>query len=120
MGEREFVPHPGLSDDVNSRIIQSEIEGGVYLDRLPAGACLRIETQNRSYLIVNRGRGEALICGHPRFCPRPVAVRIGGSTWGGSMLKAKYIGRGMHLEFFHPDYQTVTTSKIIDIRDWSQ
>ena len=32
------------------------------------------------------------------------------------MLKIAYIGRGMHLEFGHPEYRIVTTSRIVDIR----
>ncbi|MGA2345011.1 MAG: hypothetical protein ABSF93_03330, partial [Candidatus Sulfotelmatobacter sp.] len=43
---------------------------------------------------------------------------IAGSTWGGSMLKLQYVGRGMHLEFRHPLYPTpIITSPIQEIRD---
>ncbi len=111
-----FMPHPNLSDEVNSRIVQSEIEGGVHLDHLVKGVVLEVETQNHWYTIVNCGQGKALICGHPRYCPYPVPVRIEGSTWGGSMLKHRYIGRGMHLEFRHPFYRRITTSRIVAIR----
>jgi hypothetical protein len=112
-----FLPHPNLSDEVNSNIVQSEIEGGVYLKDLPDETTLEIETQNRSYTLVNRGQGQALISGHPEFCPEPVLVRIEGSNWGGSMLKASFVGRGMHLEFRHPEYQRpIITSRIMDIR----
>jgi hypothetical protein len=110
-----FKPHPNFSDEVNRNIVQSEIEGGVHLDRLLEGTTLRVETQHRWYTIVHLGRGNALISGHPRFCPRPVLVRIVGSTWGGTMLKSRYIGRGMHLEFCHPTHQTITTSRIVEI-----
>ncbi len=111
-----FVPHPGFSDEVNRNIIDSEIEGGVHLDDLGEGAVLEVETQNHWYTIVNRGRGEALISGHPQYCPDPVPVRIEGSTWGGSMLKVRFIGRGMRLEFRHPTYRTILTSRIVEIR----
>jgi len=111
-----FTPHENLSDQVNRNIIRSEIEGGVYLDELPKGARIEVETQNRFYTIVNRGDGEALISGHPKFCPRPVLVRIHGSNWGGSMLKVRFIGRGMHLEFRHPEFRTIITSRIVEIR----
>ena len=77
-----FVPHPGLSDEINHNIIQSEIEGGVYLDSLPEGATLELETENRRYRILNRRRGQVVISGHPEFCPRPLRARIHGSTWG--------------------------------------
>src|SRR6266542_616288 len=112
-----FLPHPNLSDEVNRNIVQSEIEGGVYLKDLPDETTLEIETQNRSYILVNRGQGQALISGHAEFCPEPVLVRIEGSNWGGSMLKASCVGRGMHLEFKHPEYQRpIVTSRIMEIR----
>ena len=112
-----FAPNPHLSDSVNHNIAQSEVEGGVYLSDLPDESTLEIETQNRQYTIVYRGRGQALIWGHPEFCPRPVLVRIEGSNWGGSMLKSSFVGRGMHLEFKHPEYQRpIVTSRIVEIR----
>ena len=111
-----FMPHPNLTDEVNRNIVQSEIEGGVCLDDLSEGALLDVKTQNRSYTVVIRGRGKELISGHPQYCPDPVPVRIAGSTWGGSMVKLRYIGRGMRLEFRHPIYRTIITSRIVDIR----
>jgi hypothetical protein len=50
------------------------------------------------------------------FCPEPTLVTIHGSTWGGSMIKADYIGRGMHLEFGHPANLPITTSMILQVR----
>jgi hypothetical protein len=113
-----FTPHPNLSDEVNRNIVQSEIEGGVLLSTLPPSTVLQIETQNHRYTAVLLGGSEALISGHPEFCPEPVQVAISGSTWGGTMLKQRYIGRGMHLEFCHPDYHTpIVTSRIQEIRE---
>jgi len=113
---RPFMPHPNFSDEVNRNIVQSEIEGGVYLDELCEGAVLEVETQHHGYTIVIGGRGRDLISGHPKYCPDPIPVRIEGSTWGGSMLKARFIGRGMRLEFAHPVFRTILTSRIVDIR----
>ncbi|MGD0129231.1 MAG: hypothetical protein ABSF46_28235 [Terriglobia bacterium] len=113
---RPFMPHPSFSDEVNRNIAQSEIEGGVYLDGLCEGAMLEVETQHHAYTIVIRGRGRDLISGHPKYCPNPVPVRIEGSTWGGSMLKVRFIGRGMQLEFRHPVFRTIITSRIVNIR----
>jgi hypothetical protein len=110
-------PHPRLGDQVNRNIIQSEIEGGVYLRNLPVEGKLQIQTQNRLYTLINLGRSEVLLCGHPEFCPKPVAVTIHGSTWGGSMLTTGFLGRGMRLEFQHPDYeQPILTSRIVELR----
>jgi len=111
-----FVPHPNLSDEVNRQIVQSEIEGGVYLNSLPPSTVLQIQTQHHCYTAVLLENGSALISGHPEFCPEPTAVAISGSTWGGTMLKRSFVGRGMRLEFSHPAYRTpIVTSSIQDV-----
>lgn len=92
---------------------------GVYLNDLSEGQELAIRTDNRSYRIVNRGMGKALISGHPRYCGKPVLVKIEGSTWGGSALKTDFIGIGMHLQFRLPENHSVTTSRIVEIRSAS-
>lgn len=112
-----FESHPNFSDEINHNIIQSEIEGGVLLRDLPLGAVLEVQTQNHLYRIVNERDGTAWISGHPVFCPEPVLVDIHGSTWGGSMIRERFIGRGMHLEFGHPDYSQITTSRIVDVQE---
>jgi len=113
-----FTPHPNLSDEVNGNIIRSEIEGGVSLGDLPPSTVLEIQTQHHRYTAVFLGESQALISGHPEYCPEPVLVAIAGSTWGGSMLKLRYIGRGMHLEFCHPEYRTpIVTSRIQEVRE---
>jgi hypothetical protein len=111
-----FKPHRNLSDTINSNIIRSEMEGGANLNTLTLGTRLEIRTRHRHYGIEYRGEGIALIWGHPRFCPKPTLVRITGSTWGGSMLWLKFIGRGMHLEFAHPIYGRIITSAISEVR----
>src|SRR4051794_9774093 len=111
-----FCSSPHLSDVVNRRIVQSEIEGGVHLGALPTGAVLEVETENRSYTIEYRGFNQALISGHPVFCPRPTLVTISGSTWGGSMIKSGFIGRGMRLEFRCPEAEPITTSIVREVR----
>ena len=111
-----FAPHPNLSDEVNRNIIQSEIEGGVFLELLPPDTVLQIRTQHHFYTALLLGEGLALISGHPQYCPQPVQVIIAGSTWGGSMLKVRFIGRGMQMEFHHPAYATpIVTSPIQEI-----
>jgi hypothetical protein len=116
-----FTPHVNLSDEVNGNIIGSEIEGGVFLDRLRPHSVLQIQTQHRCYTAVMMGGGQALISGHPEYCPEPTLVAIAGSTWGGSMLKRCFVGRGMHLEFCHPEYSTpIVTSRVREVWESSQ
>lgn len=111
-----FRPHPNLCDEVNRNIIRSEIEGGVFLEALAPDTVLQIRTQHHHYTALFLGEGAVMISGHPQYCPQPVQVTIAGSTWGGSMLKLRFIGRGMHLEFHHPDYsRPIITSPIQEI-----
>jgi hypothetical protein len=115
---RLFKTSPCLCDAINRGMVQSEIEGGVDLRNLPEGSVVLIETQNRTYTMVNYGKGAALLHGHPEFCPEPVLVTIHGSTWGGAVLKYCFIGRGMQLEFRHPAYERpIITSVVKDIRE---
>ena len=100
----------------HEQVRQQEREG-VYVDDLPAGAVLELETQHHNYTLVKRAGSQVLISGHPRFCPKPVAVQIEGSFSGPLMLYPEpgFIGRGMCLMFNHPVYHTVTTSRIREI-----
>jgi hypothetical protein len=111
-----FVPDPNLNEEIQADFDQPEIEEGLYLERLPLGERIEVKTKHNTYLIENFGQGQILISGHPEYCPHPVLVDLFGSTWGGTMLKPGFIGRDMHLEFFHPRYGPVQTSRIREIR----
>lgn len=93
-----------------------EVNDGVYLNDLQEGTVLEIETRNHHYTIVNRTKGEALISGHPVYCPDPVAARIEGSAWYGFVLKSGFIGLGMCLAFQLPTQRRIRTSPIVQIR----
>jgi hypothetical protein len=112
-----FRPHPNFDDAINRAICQSEIAGGVGLDELPVGAILDVQTANTLYQIENRGDGEVLISGHPEICPTPVLVSFHGSTWGTPMLKLRFIGRDMRMEFHHPEKGIVRTSRVQNIHE---
>ena len=103
---------------MNRNIARSEVEGGVHLEDLAQGCRLEVQTQHRRYTVINCGDGWVLISGHPEYCPAPLLVKILGSNWGGSMLKMRFIGRSMHLEFKHPEYRApIITSRIVEIRE---
>jgi hypothetical protein len=114
-----FRPHPNFDDSINSAICQSEIEGGVYVDELPIGAVLSVQTAHTLYRLENREHGQVLISGHDEICPEPVLVNFHGSTWGAAMLKVGFIGRDMSLEFRHPEKGLVRTSRVREIRQLS-
>jgi hypothetical protein len=112
-----FRPHPNLGDEVNENICQSDVEGGVFLHDLEIGAVLEIKTRNHTYRLEKLGEGKVRISGHPEFCPEPVVVRLHGCTWGKSMLRVDFVGRGMNMEFRHPTHGVVCTSRILEVRE---
>jgi hypothetical protein len=114
-----FEQHPNLSPEITAAIIKSEIDGGIYLKDLPPGGFLKVTTKHRVYTITKTlGGTELYIKGHPVYCSTLTKANIHGSTFGGSMIKMDYVGRGMYLEFstaVHP--KSITTSKIVDVEE---
>ena len=97
--------------------IERELDEGVDLCDLPVGAVIEVETGHHTYRVENRGDGKALISGHPQYCPEPVLVDLHGAIGEGSMLKMWFIGRGMRMEFVHPQFGCVWTSRVHEIRE---
>jgi hypothetical protein len=123
-----FKPHPNLSDEVNNAIIESELSGGAYIEKLAVGKKLLVQTRNTLYTIERREDG-LYISGSARFCPEPRKCVISGSTFGGSMLRMGYIGVGMYMEFmldipeserkigYVDGHGRIVTSEIQDVRE---
>jgi len=104
------------SPDLEFEHSESQLDEGLSLKDLNIGDVIALNTKHRSYAFENRGNGQILISGHPEYCPHPVLVKLNGSTWGGSMMKVGFIGRGMLLEFRHPTHGIIRTSRIQEIR----
>jgi len=129
------MSHPNLSNEINHNIAKSEIDGGVWLSMpeswakqahaeakekgnvLAVGKTLLVQTKNTLYRIEKRGENDFYISGSQRFCPEPTKANIHGSTFGGSMLKMGWVGRGMYLEFSTSKHGTITTSEIQDVQE---
>lgn len=111
---KKFVPHDNLSDVINLNIMQSEKDGGEWLKNVKIGQTIAVQTKNTLYRIQKVGNDNYLISGHAKYCPTFIKCNIAGSTWGGSMLKMKFIGIGMCLEFYI-NYKRITTSEIIKV-----
>jgi hypothetical protein len=109
--------YPNFDDDVDLAMSRFEAKGGVDLDELPVGAVLDVETENTRYHIENRGGGDILISGNRDICPEPVLVNFYGSIWGTSILKLRFIGRELRMEFWHPVRGIVWTSPVREIRN---
>ncbi|HEY4363672.1 MAG TPA: hypothetical protein VGN17_22085 [Bryobacteraceae bacterium] len=83
---------------------------------MAVGAVLEVETRHHVYHIKNLGHGQALILGHPDYCPEPVPVDIIGSAWGDGIPRLNFFGQGARLEFYHPVRGFIRTSRIINVR----
>ena len=107
---------PGLSyGPLISPAFQSAREEGVSLDDLAVGAVVEVVTGHHTYRLENRGNGEVLISGHPVYCPEPVLVELHGSIGASHVIKMWFIGPGMKLEFRHPVFGLVQTSRAREI-----
>jgi len=116
-----FVPS-NLNDEAHGgeKTAHSASDDGIYFDTLADGAVLELETKHHRYTLVKKAGTQALISGHPVYCPEPVLVEIAGSTGRGSMLpmlKVGFIGCRRHLVFKGPTHRTaVITSRILNLR----
>ena len=112
-----FESHPNLSDEVNNAIAESELAGGVFLDKLAVGKKLQVQTKHTLYTIERREDG-LYISGNAKYCAEPTLCRIPGSNFGGSMLKMNFVGRGMYMEFHTDAHPTrLVTSQIQEVTE---
>ena len=109
--------HENFSDEVNAAHDKSEINGGAHLDKLAVGKKLLVQTKHTQYTIERREDG-LYISGSEKYCAVPTLCRIPGSNFGGSMLRMKFIGRGMYMEYHtdaHP--KRIVTSEIQEVTE---
>lgn len=105
-------PIASLHPQIVNNIDQSERDGGMWLKDVAVGDKIRVRTVNTTYVVERVGADDWLISGHHKFCPEPTPVKIAGSTWGGSMLKMRWIGVGMYMEFYVEKFSRLTTSEV--------
>lgn len=103
--------HKNLHPAINERIAQSELDGGVKLTDLSVGDGVLVRTKNTLYVVHKTADREYQIEGNEKYCPEPTPCKIAGSTWGGSMLKMDFVGKGMHMEYYIKG-QCITTTAI--------
>jgi hypothetical protein len=77
-----------------------EWRDGVHIEQLNALDCVKVGTQNNTYeiIITSATTGEVLVRGG-QFFPEFTAVRLAGSTLGGSFLKLRSVHVGFRIEF---------------------
>jgi hypothetical protein len=82
---------------------------GVQIDQMEELATLAVRTKNTVYeiTILNGYAGEVLVRGG-KFFPERTAVRLEGSTFGGSILKWRGIYVGMRMEIIPEPVEMVS------------
>lgn len=103
----------------------NENRDGIQVDKLEEGTKLSVETRNSIYemVIVDNDTtdsqifieisGGTLQDGGVRY-EDPVPGFFVGSTFGGSLLKLNWLGKGMCMEFSQED-RVLTTSRIMNV-----
>jgi len=97
------MDHPDRGS-IDSRLValfeKSERDGGVWVKDIPEGTIVSVHARDSLFVVAftDAAAGSAVIQGSGQHCPSPTLCRVNGSTWGESMIKLGWIGRGMHLE----------------------
>jgi hypothetical protein len=83
---------------------------GVTLTALEACDTIHVRTRNSDYeiFLLDPKSGRALVRGGEYFA-EPVEATVSGSTFGGCMLKAGWLGVGLRMEVFVNGQRTVTS-----------
>jgi hypothetical protein len=83
---------------------------GVSLTTLEACDMIHVRTRNSAYeiFLLDPNSGRALVRGGEYFA-EPVEATVSGSTFGGCMLKAGWLGVGLRMEIYVNGQRTVTS-----------
>ncbi len=103
--------------DVRQLIAEAEEKSGIDLSQLEIGTKIEMQTVNTLYHIEVLPENKFMVQGG-HFFIQPIETYIGGSTYGGSMIKLKWLGINMHAEIGTPHRASplVTTSAIRSIK----
>ncbi len=93
----------GFREEVDRR-------GGMDLSELEPLTRLKVRTHYTLYqlIVLSPWESRVLIQGG-RFFAEPVEASLGGSSYGGCMLKTRWIGLGMRMEIYGEDGHIVTS-----------
>ena len=83
---------------------------GVSLTTLEACDMIHVRTRNSAYeiFLLDPNSGRALVRGGEYFA-EPLEATVSGSTFGGCMLKAGWLGVGLRMEIYVNGQRTVTS-----------
>src|SRR5262245_9464754 len=96
--------------DLDGVIEISPLLEGVALMALDACDTIHVRTRNSDYeiFLLDPKSGRAIVRGGECFI-EPVEATVSGSTFGGCMLKAGWLGVGLRMEIYVNGQRTVTS-----------
>jgi hypothetical protein len=96
--------------DVDRAAEISPLLEGMTLTALEACDTIHVRTRNSDYeiFLLDPKSGRALVRGGEYFA-EPVEATVSGSTFGGCMLKAGWLGVGLRMEIYANGQRTVTS-----------
>ena len=96
--------------DLDGVIEISPLLEGVTLMALDACDTIHVRTRNSDYeiFLLDPKSGRAIVRGGECFT-EPVEATVSGSTFGGCMLKAGWLGVGLRMEIYVNGQRTVTS-----------
>lgn len=115
--EEEEMKTTGLDPRIIKRLSEQEDKDGIEVKTLPVNSILRIQTRNSLYVMTLKEHSKNGIAPVFQLCGgrfmEPVLVYLKGSTFGGSIIQAGYIGVSMHMEFYVESIdKSLVTSRI--------
>lgn len=101
--------------EIIRNIRQSNSDGGVFIDTLPVGTVVQAITETSTYTVTIVDPTKRIVTiEDPNFFFIPQEVILNGSTWGGSMIRAGWIGRGMYMEIIRPERRKFISEQVVD------
>jgi hypothetical protein len=101
-----------LEENLQHLIEEQAKEPGIDVRRLKPGVRVIVNTMNSEYVLETTEEPGIVYAQGGKHIPHRRKVGFNGSTFGGSMIKVGWIGRGMHMEFQTSVRRILTTSSV--------
>lgn len=82
-----------------ARMEEQKNKDGIDLEGVAIGTKIVVDTRNSRYVIVKITDDVYTLQGGSRWA-EPTRIFIGGSTFGGSCIRPKWLGDGMNIEIY--------------------
>lgn len=104
-----FYDMTNLDPEITRKIEEQKRLGGINVSCLESGNRIEVETLNNVYKMELLEDGQIQVSGG--IIEDKVIGRFNGSTWGTSLLKQNWIGKGMRMEIAYGD-KILSTSPV--------